>query len=254
MRPNTAKAKLKAGEVIFGCFIRYPDASLVEVMGYQPWDFLVFDGEHGVLEPRDCENLVRAAELRGVTPIVRVPTNLPPQILRLMDTGPLGLHVPWVNSAAEAEAAVRSVKYHPRGQRGLAGVRAADYGQAGSLADYTRQANAETLVVVHIETAEAVACAAEIAAVDGIDVVFIGPTDLSQSLGVPGQPQHPEVLAAIDKIIAAVAASPAALGIMVPNPAAARQWRARGARYIAIGMENILAPAAREYLRTVREP
>ena len=105
MHTNTAKAKLKAGETIFGCFIRYPEASLVEVMGYQPWDFLVFDGEHGVLEPRDCENLVRAAELRGVTPIVRVPTNLPPQILRLMDTGPLGLHVPWVNSAAEAEAA-----------------------------------------------------------------------------------------------------------------------------------------------------
>ena len=254
MRTNTAKAKLKAGETIFGCFVRYPDASLVEVMGFQPWDFLVFDGEHGVLEPRDCENMVHAAELRGVTPIVRVPTNLPPQILRLMDTGAHGLHVPWVNSAAEAEAAVRSVKYHPRGQRGLAGVRAADYGQAGSLADYTRQSNAETLVVVHIETAEAVTGAAEIAAVDGVDVVFIGPTDLSQSLGVPGQPQHPTVLAAIEAIIAAVAPSPAALGIMVPNPAAARHWRARGARYIAIGLENILAPAAREYLKTVREP
>src|SRR5258706_15852619 len=152
MRTNTAKAKLKAGYVIFGCFVRYPDGSLVEVMGYQPWDFLVFDGERGVLEPRDCENLVRAAELRGITPIVRVPTNLPPQILRLMDTGPLGLHVPWVNSPEEAEAAVRSVKYHPRGQRGLAGGRAADYGQAGSLGDYTKLANAETLVVIHIET------------------------------------------------------------------------------------------------------
>ncbi len=253
MRTNTAKAKLKAGEAIFGCFVRFPEAGLVEVMGYLPWDFLVFDGEHGVLEPRDCENLVRAAELRGVTPIVRVPTNLPPPILRLMDTGAQGLHVPWVNSAAEAEAAVRSVKYYPRGQRGLAGVRAADYGQAGSLADYTRQSNSETLVVVHIETAEAVACAAEIAAVDGIDVVFIGPTDLSQSLGVPGQPQHPEVLAAIEKITAAVLASPAALGIMVPNLAAARQFRALGARYIAIGMENILLPAAREYLKAVRE-
>jgi 4-hydroxy-2-oxoheptanedioate aldolase len=254
MRTNVAKAKLKAGEAIFGCFVRYPDASLVEVLGYLAWDFLVFDGEHGVLEPRDCENLVRAAELRGVTPIVRVPTNLPPQILRLMDTGAQGLHVPWVNSAAEADAAVRSVKYHPRGQRGLAGVRAADFGQAGSLADYTRQANAETLVVVHLETAAAVERAGEIAAVDGVDVVFIGPTDLSQSLGVPGQPQHPDVQAAIDKIVSAVSPSPAALGIMVPNLAAARQWRARGARYIAIGMENILVPAAREYLKTVREP
>jgi 4-hydroxy-2-oxoheptanedioate aldolase len=253
MRPNAAKARLKAGEAIFGCFVRYPDAGLVEVLGYQAWDFLVFDGEHGVLEPRDCENLVRAAELRGVTPIVRVPTNLPPQILRLMDTGAQGLHVPWVNSAAEADAAVRSVKYHPRGQRGLAGVRAADYGQAGSLADYTQRANAETLVVVHVETSEAVERASEIAAVDGVDVVFIGPTDLSQSLGVPGQPQHPDVQAAIEKIVLAVSKSPAALGIMVPNAAAARQWRERGARYVAIGMENILAPAAREYLKTVRE-
>jgi 4-hydroxy-2-oxoheptanedioate aldolase len=85
-------------------------------------------------------------------------------------------------------------------------------------------------------------------------VVFIGPTDLSQSLGVPGQTQHPTLQAAMDKIIAAVAKSPAALGIMVPNVAAARLWAARGARYIAIGMENLLVPAARDYLKTVHEP
>jgi 4-hydroxy-2-oxoheptanedioate aldolase len=253
MRTNTAKAKLKAGETVFGCFVRYPDAGLVEVMGYQPWDFLVFDGEHGVLEPRDCENMVRAADVRGMTPIVRVPTNQPATILRLMDTGALGLHVPWVNSAAEAEVAVRSVKYHPRGQRGLAGVRAADYGQAGTLADYTQHANAETLVVIQVETAAAVAQAGEIAAVDGVDVVFIGPSDLSQSYGFPGQPQHPAVQAAMDEIIRAVSKTSAAVGIMVPNAAAARQWRERGARYIAIGLEAVLAPAAREYLKAVRE-
>lgn len=103
--------------------MRYPDAGLVEVLGYQPWDFIVFDGEHGTLEPRDCEHMVRVAELCGVTPIIRVTTNLPPTILRFMDTGAQGLHVPWVNSAAEAEAVVRSVKYHPRGIRGLTGVR-----------------------------------------------------------------------------------------------------------------------------------
>ena len=252
MRPNAAKAKLKSGGTIFGCFVRYPDPGLVEVMSFQPWDFILFDGEHGLLEPRDCENLVRAADVRGMTSMVRVPTNQPATILRLMDTGVQGLHVPWVNSAAEAEAAVRSVKYHPRGQRGLAGVRAADYGQAGSLGDYTQQANAETLVVVQVETAAAVAQAAEIAAVDGIDVVFIGPSDLSQSYGFPGQPQHPAVQAAMDDIIRAAATSTAAVGIMVPNAAAARQWRQRGARYIAIGLEFVLAPAAREYLAAAR--
>jgi 4-hydroxy-2-oxoheptanedioate aldolase len=253
MRTNTAKAKLKAGEVIYGCFVRYPDAGLVEVMGYQPWDFLVFDGEHGVLEPRDCENMARAADVRGMTSIVRVPTNQPATILRLMDTGVLGLHVPWVNSAAEADAAVRSVKYHPRGIRGLAGVRAADFGQAGTLADYTVHANAETMVVIQVETAAAVDQAGEIAAVDGVDVVFIGPSDLSQSYGFPGQPQNPAVQAAMDQIIKAVSNTSAAVGIMVPNAAAARQWRERGARYIAVGLEAVLAPAAREYLKIVRE-
>ena len=107
MQTNKTKAKLKAGETVFGCFVRYPDATLVEVIGYQGWDFCVFDAEHGVIEPRDVENMVRAAELRDLTPIVRVTTNLPPIILRYMDSGAQGLHVPWINSAAEADAALR---------------------------------------------------------------------------------------------------------------------------------------------------
>jgi 4-hydroxy-2-oxoheptanedioate aldolase len=252
LRTNTTKAKLKSGETVFGCFVRYPDAGLVEVLGYQPWDFIVFDGEHGTLEPRDCENMVRAAELRGVTPIVRVTTNLPPTILRFMDSGAQGLHVPWVNSAAEAENVVRSVKYYPRGIRGLAGVRAADYGQTMPFAEYVEQANRETLISIHIETAEAVEQLPEIAAIDGIDVIFIGPTDLSQSYGVPGQPQHPSVQAGIQQIINVVAKTNVALGVMVGSADAARQWRARGARYIAIGFESLMAPAARMYLQAVR--
>jgi 4-hydroxy-2-oxoheptanedioate aldolase len=252
LKTNTTKTKLKAGETVFGCFVGYPDAALVEVLGYQPWDFIVFDGEHGTLEPRDCENMVRAAELRGVTPIVRVTTNLPPIILRFMDTGAQGLHVPWVNSAEEAENVVRSVKYYPRGIRGLAGVRAADYGQTIPFSEYVQQANQETLVVIHIETAEAVERLPDIAAIEGIDVIFIGPTDLSQSYGVPGQPQHPDVQKAMQKIVEVVATSPAALGVMVANQDAAQQWRERGARYITIRFESLLAPAARAYLQAVR--
>ena len=155
MNPNATKAKLKAGETVFGCFIRYPDAGLIEFTGYQSWDFLIFDGEHGPLEPRDCEHMVRAAEVSGVTSIVRVPSHEAHVLLRFMDTGAQGAQVPNVNSAADAEAVVRAVKYQPRGQRGLAGVRAAAYGQRSSLAEYIERANAETMVVVHIETAAA---------------------------------------------------------------------------------------------------
>lgn len=250
MRKNRTKAKLRAGEAVYGCFVRYPSAGLVEVLGYQPWDFIVFDAEHGTIDPQDCEHMVRAAELRDVTSIVRVTSNHAPTILRFMDTGALGLHVPWVNSAAEAADVVRSVKYYPAGVRGLAGVRAADYAQI-PLSDYVKQANEETLVIVHIETQDAVAALPEMVTLAGIDVIFIGPTDLSQSYGVPGDPQHPLVQAAINQIVEIVAASDKALGIMVPNAQTAVQWRERGALYIATGLESLMMPAAREYLNQV---
>ncbi len=248
MQTNKTKAKLQAGETAFGCFVRYPDAGLVEMLGYLGWDFLVFDGEHGPLEPGDCEHMVRAAELREVTPIVRVTANSAPIILRFMDTGAQGAQVPTVNSAADAEAAVQAVKYHPRGMRGLAGVRAADYGQNTPLADYVEQANAETMVIIHIETAAAVDRISEIVAVEGVDVVFIGPADLSQSLGYPGDVGHPEVQQAIERVVLVVEGASPVLGTFVSNAEAASQWRGRGARYIATSLESILGPAMRDYL------
>jgi len=253
LRTNNTKAKLKAGETVFGCFIRYPDPTLVEIMGYQPWDFLVFDGEHGTLDPRECENMVRAAELRNVTPIVRVTTNNAPIILRFMDTGAQGLHVPWVNTAEEAEQVVRSVKYQPRGIRGLAGIRAADFGQTVPFGEYVKQANAETLVTIHIETVDAVEALPEIVKIDGIDVIFIGPTDLSQSLGVPGQANHPKVQETISKIIDTVLPTDKVVGIMASNAETALQWKARGLRYITVSFESLVRPAAVNYLKAVRE-
>jgi len=252
MRDNLTKRALRAGKPVFGCFVRYPDPTLVEVVAYHGWDFVVFDGEHGTLEPRECENLVRSAELHDVTPIVRVPTNQPHVILRLMDTGAQGLHVPWVGDAEDADRAVRSVKYQPRGQRGLAGVRAADYGQRGALGEYVRKANEETLVVVHVETANAVDQVDAIARVDGIDVVFLGPSDLSQSLGVPGEVRHPTVLEYLDRAAAATLAAGKALGVTVPDAEAARDWIARGATYITTGLENVLRAGSSDYLTRAR--
>lgn len=253
MQPNKTKARLKKGEVVHGCFTRYADATLVEVLGYQGWDFIVFDGEHGAIEPSDCEHMVRAAELRGVTPIIRVPTNLPPVILRFMDTGAHGLHVPMVNSRADAEAVVRSVKYQPRGIRGLAGVRAADFAQTVPLGQYVAQSNAETMVVVHIETNEAANALPEMLSVDGLDVIFVGPNDLSHSLGFPGEMQHPKVQETIQRVADIVTRSNVAFGIMATNAEVARHWCHRGARYITIGLESLLSPACRSYLKVVRE-
>lgn len=250
---NTTKGKLAAGSVVLGCFIRYDDPSFTEYVAMQGWDFLIFDAEHGTLEPFQVENLARAAEVRGVTPIVRVPANQPHVILRYMDTGVHGLHIPWVNKVEDVEAAVRSVKYHPRGVRGLAGSRAADWGITEPIGDYTKRANQETLVVVHIETAEAVAAVDDYLNVDGVDVIFLGPTDLSQSLGVPGQLNHPEVVSSMERVAEAVVPSDKSLGLYVGDLETARTWIDRGARYIATGSDGFLRRGMKSYLEGARK-
>lgn len=253
MQTNTAKQKLQAGETLYGCFIRYPEPGLVEVMGYQGWDFITFDAEHGTIEPRDCENMTRAAELRGVTPLVRVTTNQPPILLRFLDTGVQGVQVPWVNTGAEARRAVQAVKYHPLGTRGLAGVRAADYAQAKPLAEYVQDANRETLTILQVESREGVENVEEIAATEGLDILFIGPADLSQSFGYPGQPQHPDVQKAMERIIAAANNNKVAIGTAVATVEATREWRNRGARYLTTTIEAMLRQSSRSYLEQVKK-
>jgi 4-hydroxy-2-oxoheptanedioate aldolase len=216
------------------------------------WDFLVFDAEHGPLQPREVEDLCRAVEPRGTTPIVRVTTNDAPTILRFLDTGAHGVHVPWVNSAAEAERAVRSVKYTPRGIRGLAGSRASEWGLREPIGEYVRRANRETLVVIQIETQDAVDAIDDYLAIDGIDVLFLGPTDLSQSLGHPGDLRHPDVLAAMDRVADAVIGSGKTLGIYAGSVDMTKEWLDRGARYFTTSLEPFLRDGMRAHLRDVR--
>jgi 4-hydroxy-2-oxoheptanedioate aldolase len=249
MITNRTKAKLAAGESVFGCFFRYPDATLAEFTARAPWDFLVFDAEHGALQPGDVGDLARSAELHDTTPLVRVTTNEPSTILRFLDAGAHGVHVPWVNSAEEAEQVVQSVKYGPRGQRGLAGNRLGDW---RADAETTAAANRESLVVVQIETAQAVDAIEEFVEIDGIDVLFIGPTDLAHSLGVPGETGHPRVRQAMERVAAAVVPSPITFGLFAGSPEAVQTWRQTGARYFATGLEGLLRPAMLEYLNAAK--
>jgi 4-hydroxy-2-oxoheptanedioate aldolase len=216
------------------------------------WDFMVFDGEHGTLGPREVEDLCRAVEPHGVSPLVRATTNQAPIILRYMDAGAHGVHVPWVNTPAGVEEAVQAVKYAPRGVRGLAGTRASRWGLTEGLGAYTERANRETLVVIHIETAEAVDAIADYVAIDGVDVLFLGPTDLSQSLGHPGETSHPDVVAAMERVVEAVVPSRKVLGIYAGSAAMTREWLDRGARYFTTGIEPLLKDATRAHLANVR--
>jgi 4-hydroxy-2-oxoheptanedioate aldolase len=252
MLENRTKAKLAAGEAAFGCFVRTPEPQLVEYVGMLGWDFLVFDAEHGPLQPREVEDLCRAIEPRGTTPIVRVTTNDAPTILRFLDTGVHGVHVPWVNSAAEAERAVRSVKYSPRGIRGLAGTRASEWGLREPIGAYVQRANRETLVVIQVETRDAVDAIDDYLKIDGVDVLFLGPTDLSQSLGHPGDLDHPEVLAALDRVADAVIGSGVTLGIYAGSVDMTKAWLDRGARYFTTSLEPFLRDGMRAHLQQVR--
>lgn len=252
MIENLTKMKLKNGQLVVGCFVRYPDASLSEFIALLGWDFLVFDGEHGAIGPGHVADLCRAAELRGVTPLVRVPVNEPSLILRVLDAGCHGVHVPGVDSAAEAERAVRAIKYKPRGERGLAATRASDWAIPESLGTYVERANRETLTIVQIESIEAVEAVDDYLNLDGLDVLFIGPTDLAQSMGHTGETSHPDVMAAMTHVAEVVTRSDRTLGIFVSTAEEANQWTDRGARYLATGVEGFLRRGMSEFANEVR--
>ncbi len=249
MIENPTKRRLYEGEVAIGCFVRSPDANLAEYVATGGWDFLVFDGEHGWVTPAHVANLARACERRGVTPIVRVPSRDPGTVLRCLDAGAAGLHFPWVNSGKEAQAAVSVTKYAPLGIRGLAGNRATDWSVTR---EATAHVNEATLVVVQIETREAVDNIEELCSVEGIDVLFIGPSDLSQSLGVPGELDHPVVVDTVEQVAAAVTKSDKVLGLFAGTSEAASRGLELGARYIATGFEPLLRRVMTSFIDQVR--
>jgi len=193
MYKNSMKEKMYRREPVSGCMIQGFHSALVEICGLAGFDFIFIDAEHGSLSPKDCEELVRAAETRHTVPLIRVPNSEPDTILRFMDIGAMGIILPGVSTKEEAEKAVRAVKYYPQGNRGLNAVRASDYGMTKPLSEYIVDANQETIVLAIIENTTAIANLAEILSVDGLDGVILGTSDLSQSLGVPGQGKHPKV-------------------------------------------------------------
>jgi 4-hydroxy-2-oxoheptanedioate aldolase len=253
MRKNTVKEKLKAGRGVAGVFCNLPSPGAVEMLGLMGYDFVIIDAEHGPMGPDICEHMVRAADASGIVPIVRVALNLPQNILRYLDAGALGVQIPMVNTREEAERVVASSKYPPLGRRGLASTRASGYGVGMGQAEYVRMANEETLVVVQVETREALANLEEIAAAETVDVVFLGPTDLSSALGHTGETDHPEVLAAIEDAGKTILRAGKVAGTIARDPEAYKHWRGLGFQYLATGLTSFISQSGRAYLQGVRE-
>jgi 4-hydroxy-2-oxoheptanedioate aldolase len=252
LQKNTLKEKLKAGTPCLGAFINFPSPHAVEICGLCGLDFVIVDAEHGPMSIESTESMVRAAQLTGMTPIVRVAQNLPQVIVRYLDLGSGGVQLPMINTAQDAEAAVVAVKYHPEGRRGLAGTRAAAYGLGAPLADYVLEANRETMLITHVETLAAVDALPQVLKLDAIDVVFIGPTDLSQSMGFPGRPNEPAVQEVIDRCIAEIRAGGKAVGTVCRDGEQARQLIDKGVTYLAANVGAMLGGALKSYVKVGR--
>lgn len=249
---NPLRDRLEEGQSVFGCLLRFPDAGLAELLALQGLDFVVFDGEHGTLTPQMCEHLVRAVQLHGVTPVVRVEENCAASILRYLDAGALACHVPGVESSTEAISAVRAVKFRPHGGRGLSASRASGFGARDGYPAYIAQANRETQVIVHIESRAGVTAAEEIAAVDGVDVMLVGPLDLSHDLDCPGELEHPDVLACAERVASAAASAGKVLGAVAGDNSAVQRWLDRGARYVLTTVEALVTPGVERFLAEAR--
>ncbi len=248
---NLVKDRLRDGEVVVGCFSRSTDATFVEFLAAGGWDFLVLDGEHGLVSPDRVADLARACEVRGSVPIVRIPAQDPGTILRCLDAGAGGIQVPMVETAEAARGAVQSALYPPLGRRGLAGNRASGWKVTP---EWSSDANESLVIVVQIETRRAVENIYELCAVDHVDVLFVGPTDLSQSFGVPGQIDHPSVAEAIEVVAGAVSRSNKAFGMFAASAEAAVKALELGATYVAASVESLLGGRMASYIERVRSP
>ncbi|MGZ8204193.1 MAG: HpcH/HpaI aldolase family protein [Burkholderiales bacterium] len=242
------KEKLHAGEPAFGVSVMIPSPQIVEMIAAAGFDWVLLDCEHGTLTLESVELMAMAAEASGITAIARPSTRSPEHILQVLDRGVMGVQVPHVNTAAEAREVIAAVKYHPIGRRGLAaGTRAAVYDAHGTLADYVKAANDATLIAIQLEDEPAIENIDELLRVDGIDVFFIGPSDLSQAMGHPGNPRAPRVAEAIDTSFRKMRAA----GRIPGTPATAENVREvldKGVRYVYTHLPRLLASSAKAYL------
>jgi len=252
VKKNRMKEKLRAGEPVYGVSVMIPSPQIVEMVGAAGFDWVLLDCEHGTLTLESVELMAMAAEAAGITAIARPMSRSPEHILQVLDRGVMGVQVPHVNTAEDAREVIEAVKYHPLGRRSLAaGTRAAVYDAHGTLADHVKAANDATLIAVQLEDREAIENIDALLKVEHIDVFFIGPSDLSQSMGFPGNPKAPPVAQAIDASFRKMLAA----GRTPGTPATAENVRDvldKGVRYIYTHLPRLLSASAKAYLANAR--
>ncbi|WP_373512930.1 HpcH/HpaI aldolase/citrate lyase family protein [Persicitalea sp.] len=247
------KQRLKNGETLHGCWLNLGSSLTAEIVGLSGFDWVLIDLEHGAGTEKDVLAQLQALESTPAGVVVRVESAESQRIHRVLDMGAEGIMCPKVNTAEEAQQVVSGLHYPPHGHRGVAKmVRATQFAQ--NFDEYYQNSRENLLGVVQIETAEALNHLDEIAALDGVDVLFIGPADLTMELGIFGQFDHPKLKDAVQKIIAAAQKAGKSTGILFFNPEEYQNYHQQGIRFIACGADaTFVANGARDMARKLTE-
>lgn len=247
------KKRLRSGETLIGCWLNLGSSVTAEIVGLSGFDWVLIDLEHGAGEPKDLLHQLQALEHTASASIVRVESYQKERIHRVLDLGAEGVMCPRIFSAEEAQKAMRGIHYPPAGIRGVAKmVRATGFGKNF---DAYKSSTGDALVgIIQIETAEALEELDEIAMTPGVDVLFIGPADLTVALGIDGDLDHPLFLDAVDKIIKAAKKASKAVGILIFDPNDFKKYQDLGIQLIACGSDaTFVATGARELQRKLTE-
>ncbi|MDP3355748.1 MAG: 2-dehydro-3-deoxyglucarate aldolase [Polaromonas sp.] len=244
--PNSFKRDLLAGKKLIGCWASLSNAITTEVLGVAGFDWILLDGEHS---PNDVTTFIpqlMALKDSPSAPVVRPSSNNEVEIKRLLDAGFYNFLVPLVESAAEAKRAVAATRYPPLGIRGVSVSQRSN--RYGTVPDYFKSINDHICVMLQIESRAGVAAAREIAALDGVDCIFVGPSDLAAGFGHLGNANHPEVQAAIVAVFADAKAHGKPTGILAPVEADARRYMEMGATFVGVGSDLGVFRAATQAL------
>jgi 4-hydroxy-2-oxoheptanedioate aldolase len=253
MNQERLRQALAARKVVYGTWVQTPSPEVVEILGWSGWDFVILDLEHGPYGPEGLPHLVRAAEASGTTPLVRVPLSAPHEVGKALDVGAAGIVVPGVSSADDGARAVRLTRLPPHGSRGSSPSTRQLHYSALPFTSLTEEGARQPLVVLQVEARLATSDLGGILGIDGLDVIFIGPYDLSTSLGLPGQFDHPKVKEAISEIVSRAAERGVAVGIWVPDAQAAHLWVEQGVRFMSVSNNELMLFKASADLRRAVE-
>jgi 2-keto-3-deoxy-L-rhamnonate aldolase RhmA len=255
MANNTIRQRALSGELVLGSMVfEFFVPGMPQILSRAGAEYAIYDMEHAGLGLETLKMLVAASRGTGVVPMVRVPRGEYHFIARALDVGAQGIMVPMVESAEQARDIAQSARYPSQGRRGAAFGFAHDYYEPGNPRDKMNEANRRNLVIAQIETERGLEAVDEIAAVDGIDCLWLGHFDLTNFLGIPGEFDNAVYLAAVKRIVAAGRRNGRALGFMAADAAWARQYRQHGFNMIATGTDQgILMAGIRNVLQSVGE-